>query len=187
MQEEIRKEFEEIVRCFTALSGNIPEIEKAVAMCVAAVRAGNKIMFCGNGGSAADAQHLAAELVGRYKKDRRALAGLALTTDTSNLTAVGNDYGYDVVFSRQVEGLGRPGDVLYAISTSGNSRNVVLAMEQARKMNIRTIALTGADGGAMKPLADVAICVPAKVSNHIQEMHIAVGHLICGYIENTAV
>jgi len=187
MQEEIRKEFEEIIRCFTALSGNIPEIERAVAMCVAAVRAGNKIMFCGNGGSAADAQHLAAELVGRYKKDRRALAGLALTTDTSNLTAVGNDYGYDVVFSRQVEGLGRPGDVLYAISTSGNSRNVVLAMEQARKMGIRTIALTGADGGAMKPLADVAICVPAKVSNHIQEMHIAVGHLICGYIENTAV
>lgn len=187
MQEEIKNEFAEIIRCFTALDRNIPEIEKAVAMCVETLRAGNKIMFCGNGGSAADAQHLAAELVGRYKKNRRALAGLALTTDTSNLTAISNDYSYDEVFSRQIEGLGRPGDVLYALSTSGNSRNVVLAMELARTMGIQTIALTGESGGLMKPLADIAICVPAKTSNHIQEMHIAVGHLICGYIENLAV
>lgn len=160
-----------------------PVIREIAETCAAALRNGRKVMFCGNGGSAADSQHLAAELVGRYKLERPAMRSIALTTDTSILTAVGNDYGYDDIFRRQVEGLGEAGDVLVGLSTSGNSRNVLRAFEQAAQMGITTVALTGAGGGAMKDAAGVCLAVPATATNHIQEMHITCGHLICELVE----
>jgi D-sedoheptulose 7-phosphate isomerase len=169
---------------FQALQALSPEIEKAARVLADAAAKGNKILFCGNGGSAADSQHLAAELMGRYLKDRSPLAAAALTVDTSALTAIGNDYGYQDVFSRQLRGLGRPGDVLVGLSTSGNSENVLRAVSAAREIGIATIGLTGGNGGKMSALCDVSICVPAKDTNHIQEMHIAVGHWLCGFVEN---
>lgn len=187
MYDPIKEEFQKIAQGFIALQDVADVIHSAIDLCIHALKNGNKILFCGNGGSAADAQHLAAELVGRYKLNRRAFPGLALTVDSSILTAVANDFGYDTVFSRQVEGLGKSGDILYAISTSGNSKSVLLAMEQARSMGIHVIALTGAGGGKMKDLATVAICVPATAANTIQEMHIAIGHLICDYIEKALI
>jgi phosphoheptose isomerase len=150
----------------------------------ACLTAGGKVLVCGNGGSAAQAQHLAAELVGRYKAPgRRALAAIALTADTSILTAWANDVGYDDVFARQVEALGAPGDVLIGLSTSGRSRNVVRAFETARARGVRTVALLGGDGGALAPLADVAITVPSADTQHIQEVHLVVVHLLCELIE----
>lgn len=143
------------------------------------LRRGCKILVCGNGGSAADAQHLAAELSGRYVKERKALAGLALTTDTSALTAIANDYSYDVVFSRQVEALGRPGDVLIGISTSGNSGNVIKAVESAKSLGMHTIGLLGKDGGKLKGLVDEALVVPSTVTARIQEVHQMVYHFWC--------
>jgi D-sedoheptulose 7-phosphate isomerase len=143
------------------------------------LRRGCKILVCGNGGSAADAQHFAAELSGRYLKERRALAGLALTTDTSALTAIGNDYGFDRVFSRQVEALGRPGDLLVGISTSGNSPNVILAVEAAKALGMRTLGLLGRDGGKLLPLVDEALVVPSPVTARIQEVHQMVYHFWC--------
>ena len=151
--------------------------------CIASLRNGNKIIFCGNGGSAADSQHLAAELVGRYKLNRPAYNSIALTTDTSILTAVGNDFGYDTIFERQVEGVGGAGDVLFGISTSGNSKNIVLAFEKAKSMGIKTVALTGEKQSKMSEIADYTINVPSSVTNNIQEMHIAVGHSICEIVE----
>lgn len=158
-------------------------IVRIAQTCIEALRSGHKIIWCGNGGSAAQSQHLAAELVGRYKINRPAMNSISLTVDTSNLTAIGNDYGYDVVFSRQLEGIGQKGDVLVGLSTSGNSKNVVLAFEQAKKMGITTVALVGEKGGMMIDMADHAIRVPATTSAHIQEMHITIGHLICDLIE----
>lgn len=147
------------------------------------LRAGGKILFCGNGGSAADSQHLAAELTGRFIKDRRPLAALALSTDTSALTCIGNDYSFDEVFARQVQGLGRTGDVLVGISTSGNSRNVIRAVEEARAAGMQVVGLLGRDGGALRELCDVAIVVPSQVTARIQESHILIGHTLCGLIE----
>lgn len=143
------------------------------------LRRGCRILVCGNGGSAADAQHLAAELSGRYLKERRALAGIALTTDTSALTAIGNDYGFDQVFSRQVEALGRPGDLLIGISTSGNSPNVIRAVESAKELGMRTLGLLGRDGGRLKGLVDDALVVPSSVTARIQEVHQMVYHFWC--------
>jgi D-sedoheptulose 7-phosphate isomerase len=143
------------------------------------LRRGCRILVCGNGGSAADAQHLAAELSGRYLKERRALAGIALTTDTSALTAIGNDYGFDQVFSRQVEALGRPGDLLIGISTSGNSPNVIRAVESAKELGMRTLGLLGRDGGRLKVLVDDALVVPSPVTARIQEVHQMVYHFWC--------
>ncbi len=143
------------------------------------LRRGCRILVCGNGGSAADAQHLAAELSGRYLKERRALAGIALTTDTSALTAIGNDYGFDQVFSRQVEALGRPGDLLIGISTSGNSPNVLLAVEAAKGLGLRTLGLLGRDGGKLKDRVDDALVVPSSVTARIQEIHQMVYHFWC--------
>ena len=140
-------------------------------------------MLCGNGGSAADAQHIAAELRGRFKKEREALAGIALTTDTSALSAIANDYGYELVFSRQVEAIGKKGDVLIAISTSGNSKNVINAINSAKKIGIKIITLTGKDGGEMKNLGDINIIVPSNNTPRIQEMHIMIGHMICALID----
>lgn len=158
-------------------------IQLMAERCKEALKAGNKVLFCGNGGSAADAQHLAAELIGRFQKERRSLASIALTTDTSILTAVANDYGYDEVFARQVEGLGRSGDVLIGISTSGNSANVVKAALKARDTGMHTIAFTGEGGGKLKDICDITFVVPSKVTARIQEMHIMVGHIICELVE----
>lgn len=179
----INNDFETISNNFQKIKTLTPVIENVAKVCVEAIKNGHKVMFCGNGGSAADSQHLAAELVGRYKINRPALNSIALTTDTSILTAVGNDFGYDTIFERQVEGLGQKGDVLIGLSTSGNSKNVLLAMEKAKTMGILTVAMTGEKGGKMKENADFAINVPSDTTNHIQEMHIAVGHIICGIVE----
>jgi len=148
-----------------------------------ALRNGHKILLCGNGGSAADAQHIAAELSGRYKCERRGLPGIALTTDTSVLTAVGNDFGFDRIFDRQVEALAQKGDVLIGISTSGNSKNVIRALSLAQNMGCKTIGLSGRDGGAMSDFCDINIIVPSHDTARIQEMHIMIGHIICQAVD----
>ena len=172
-----------VAKNFEALTELEGVVQSAIEAVEDALKRGNKIMFCGNGGSAADAQHLAAELIGRYLLDRAPLPALALTVDTSALTAIANDYSYDEVFARQLGGLGQAGDVLVALSTSGNSRNVLRAIEVARAKGIKTIGMTGQSGGLMRQLCDICICVPSDRTNHIQEMHIAVGHMICGAVE----
>lgn len=159
-------------------------IEEQIAnICVHALRNGNKIFFVGNGGSAADAQHLAAELVGKLNFDRPPLAALALTTDTSILTAIGNDYGFENIFSRQIEALGKAGDVLIAMSTSGNSANVLEAIETAIRYNIKTIVKTGANGGRMANMCTLGYKTPSTNTQTIQEDHMRVGHAYCGLIE----
>lgn len=162
---------------------NIPIIENIAKLCQQAIHDRNKIILCGNGGSAADSQHIAAEFVGRFVKERVSLPAIALTTDTSILTAVGNDYGYDEVFRRQVEGLGREGDVLIGISTSGNSKNVLSAFAQAKKMGIYTVAFTGGKNSKSEDIADIVLKVPSTVTARIQECHILVGHIICQYVD----
>lgn len=174
---------ETAARNFDALQQLAPQIEAAVNASIQSIADGGKIIWCGNGGSAADAQHMAAELVGRYKEERAALPSIALTVDTSALTAIGNDYGFDHVFSRQLSGLGNKGDVLIAISTSGNSRNIIEALNVAKNLGITSIGLTGHGGGAMKDLCDIWIGVPSNQTNHIQEMHLAVEHYLCGAVE----
>jgi D-sedoheptulose 7-phosphate isomerase len=149
-----------------------------------ALEGGNKILLYGNGGSAADAQHIAAEWVGRFLRERRPLPAIALTTDTSTLTAVGNDYGYDQVFVRQVRALGRKGDVAIAISTSGNSPNVLIATEAAREIGMVTVGLTGRDGGKLGPLVQYHLNVPHQFSSRIQEVHIMIGHILCGLTDD---
>jgi D-sedoheptulose 7-phosphate isomerase len=149
----------------------------------AAMKAGRKLMVCGNGGSAADAQHLVAEFVSRLTVDRPALRAIALTTDTSILTAIGNDYSYDNVFERQVEALGIEGDVLLAISTSGNSKNCVKALKISRSRGIHTVSYTGNNGGAMKALSDINVIVPSDVTMNIQESHLALEHILCMIVE----
>jgi D-sedoheptulose 7-phosphate isomerase len=158
----------------------------ALAMTVS-LRAGGKILWCGNGGSAGDSQHLAAELVGRFQRERRGMASLALTTDTSALTSIANDYGYAAVFSRQVQALGVAGDVVVGISTSGNSENVVCALRTAREQGLVTVAFTGAGGGKMAGLADHLFAVGSRVTARIQEAHILAGHMLCDWIELDAV
>lgn len=180
----IRAEIDEIVTGFSRLFTCSADIERAAQAMIASMAAGNKIMFCGNGGSAADSQHLAAELMGRYLRDRGPLPALALTVDTSALTAIGNDYGYVEVFARQLRGVGRSGDVLVGLSTSGNSANVIAAIEAARAMGVVTIGMTGTNSGRMDDLCDILIKVPATRTNRIQEMHIAVGHMLCGFVED---
>jgi len=159
------------------------KIQKVSELCVSLYNGKNKTILAGNGGSAADAQHIAAEMVGRYGFDRPSLPSLALTTDTSALTAIGNDYGYDMIFSRQLEGMGQDGDLFIGISTSGNSKNIVKAFEVAKRKNITTVALTGRDGGEMAKIADIALIVPSDSTPRIQESHILIGHIICDIIE----
>ncbi len=168
---------EEILR---SQIGQIVEIADLMIDCL---KKDGKVIVFGNGGSASDSQHIAAELVGRFKKDRSALAGIALTTNTSVLTSLANDYGYDVVFSRQIEALGKKNDVVLGISTSGKARNVALGIKQAKKMGIKTVALSGGDGGEIVKLADVSLLVPSKVTARIQEAHITIAHIICEMIE----
>lgn len=156
---------------------------RAVDACAQSLAGGGKLLLCGNGGSAADCQHIAAELVGRLQGERRALAAIALTTDSSALTAIANDYGYEQVFARQVEGLGQRGDVLLAISTSGQSPSVLAAVQVARARGLATIALAGKGGGPLAPACDVALVVPSDVTARIQEAHIVIGHALCFGIE----
>jgi len=167
---------------------HIPEIESIGQILGEAVKNGNKIMFCGNGGSAADAQHLAAELIVRLRPNvnRKALPGLALTVDSSILTAGGNDYGFDTVFSRSVEALGKEGDILIGISTSGNTKNILLAMESAKKIGVKSVGLLGKDGGFIKEVCDYSFIVPSDITARIQESHILIGHIWCEMIEEIA-
>lgn len=176
-------EVDSLIEALQALKTLEADVATVAEMCVDALKAGKKVVFCGNGGSASQAQHLAAELVGRYKIDRPAMNSISLTVDTSALTAIGNDYGFDVVFARQIEGVGNAGDVLIGLSTSGSSKNVVAAFESAKRKGIKTVAFVGSKPCKMKDLADATIAVPADVSNKIQEMHLVVGHYICGEIE----
>ncbi len=159
------------------------KIEELSKVCVELYRGSNKTILAGNGGSAADAQHIAAELVGRYGFDRPSIPSLALTTDTSNLTAIGNDYGYDKVFSRQLEGMGQKGDIFIGISTSGNSMNIINAFYSAKEKGIKTVALVGKDGGKMAEIADISIIIPSNSTPRIQESHILIGHILCDIIE----
>ena len=161
----------------------LQKLEEVSKKCVELYKVGKKTILAGNGGSAADAQHIAAEMVGRYGFDRPSLPSLALTTDTSALTAIGNDYGYDQVFSRQLDGMGQDGDLFIGISTSGNSKNLINAFEVAKKKNILSVALVGKDGGEMAKLADIALVVPSDSTPRIQESHILIGHIICDIIE----
>ena len=169
---------------FERLAPLAGEIERAGALMAETLSAGRKLLLCGNGGSAADSQHIAAELTGRFVRDRRALAAVALTTDTSALTSIANDYSFDEVFARQVMGLGTRGDCLIAISTSGHSRNVVRAVGAARAAGMRVIGLLGRDGGALRPRCDIPIVVPSESTARIQEAHGFIGHTLCGLIES---
>jgi D-sedoheptulose 7-phosphate isomerase len=161
----------------------ILEIEKTVKLCVDALRADKKLLFAGNGGSAADAQHLAAEFSGRFYKDRTPLYAEALHVNSSYLTAVANDYSYDEVYSRMIIAKGRPGDIFFGISTSGNSKNIIKAFEAAKKQGMFIIAMTGESGGKMKELCDVLLNMPSTDTPRIQEAHILVGHIICEFVE----
>jgi D-sedoheptulose 7-phosphate isomerase len=165
------------------LDAALPKIEESGRMICDALSSGRKILLCGNGGSAADAQHIAAELVGCYEKQRRSWPGIALTTDTSALTAVSNDLGYDHVFARQVAGLAQTGDVLIAISTSGKSTNVLRAAEKARELGCKTIALTGAKAEPLGDLCDFVVAVPSSRTSRVQEAHITIGHLWCEMVD----
>ncbi|HVC46971.1 MAG TPA: D-sedoheptulose 7-phosphate isomerase [Terracidiphilus sp.] len=169
-----------------SISAQQSVLERIAREMARAVLAGKKILWCGNGGSAADSQHLAAELMGRYRRERRGLPSVALTTDTSILTAIGNDYGFDRVFARQVEGLCAPGDVVVGISTSGNSRNVCAALETAKSLGAFTVAFTGESGGELLSLADITLRMPSSDTARIQEGHILCGHMLCDWIEIAA-
>lgn len=182
--EIIISEFNSHLETIEAVMGVLEEdLAKASSLAVETLKRGNKILLCGNGGSAADAQHIAAELTGRYKTERRGLPGIALTTDTSALTAIGNDYGYDRIFDRQVEALANKGDLLIGISTSGNSANVISALALAQTMGCATLGFSGHDGGAMNEVCDVNLIVPSDNTPRIQEMHILFGHTICHIID----
>ncbi|HIL03975.1 MAG TPA: D-sedoheptulose 7-phosphate isomerase [Candidatus Thioglobus autotrophicus] len=184
MQSIIKFEFEEHLKTSQATFESIGHsVEVAAKLCIDCLKNGNKILLFGNGGSAADAQHIAAELVGRYKTERKGLAAIALTTDTSALTAIGNDYGYDRVFDRQVEALANTGDVAIGISTGGSSANVASALKLAKDLDCKTIGFSGRGGGEMNELCDINIVVPAQDTARIQEMHIVIGHTICHLID----
>ncbi|TGL36531.1 SIS domain-containing protein [Leptospira koniambonensis] len=163
----------------------LPEIEEAGKIASEVLKKGSTILFCGNGGSSCDASHIAAELVVRYKSgnERRALPALSLSADSAVLTACSNDYGYEFVFSRQVEAFGKPGDLLVGLSTSGNSKNVIAALESAKKIGMKTISFLGGDGGKMKGMADLDLIIPRKETARIQESHILIGHILCSIVE----
>lgn len=160
-------------------------ISDASSICCEALRSNNKIFFAGNGGSAADAQHLAGELVNRFGFERPGLAAIALTTDTSIITSISNDYGFDMLFSRQIQALGKKGDIFIALSTSGNSTNIINGINESKKIGIKTIGLTGSTGGKMFSLCDICLKVPSDQTPRIQEAHILIGHIICSIIENS--
>ncbi len=188
MKTIVRAVFAEHEQAIAATRGAvIDDIAKLGAIFARAVKNGNCVFFMGNGGSAADSQHLAAEFVGRFQKERRGLPAIALTTDTSILTAVGNDYGFDTVFARQVEALAREGDVVVGLSTSGNSPNVLKALEAGKARGAITVGLTGRGGGKMAAVCDLCIKVPADVTARVQEVHILIGHIACQLVDEEAV
>lgn len=186
MKEYIRSNIEESINTKKKLLADdslLSVVEEVSRICIDAYEKGNKIMVCGNGGSASDAQHMVGELVGRYKMERPGIPAIALNANTTVMTALGNDYDYESIFVKQVAALGKKEDILFVISTSGNSKNTVLACEKAKKMGIITVALTGETGGALKALCDYTICVPSNNTPRIQEMHILIIHSLCGIIE----
>jgi len=185
MQKIIQERFEEHLAVANAVmqSDILEQVERVATAIKAALANGKKVLFCGNGGSAADSQHLAAEFVGRFQKERQGLPAIALTVDTSILTAVGNDYGFDKVFVRQVEALGNEGDVLVGISTSGTSPNVLAAVELAKTKGMYCVGMTAANGAKLAELCDECIAVPAKVTARAQEMHILIGHILCELVD----
>lgn len=185
MKDLIRSELQGHIETAKATAALENVIVKAGELCVKTLKNGGKILLFGNGGSAGDAQHIAAELTGRYKKERRGLPGIALTTDTSALTAIGNDYGYDRVFDRQVEALANKGDLLIGISTSGNSKNVISALDLGKELGCKTVGFSGKGGGKMKDLCDVDVIIPSDDTPRIQEMQIFVGHTICQIIDDS--
>lgn len=180
----IKQGVKELIETLTYVGDNLgPQVEELSAQIVKSFKAGGKVILMGNGGSAGDAQHIAAEFVGRYKKERKSYPALALNTNTSSITAIGNDYGYDVTFSRQVEGFAKEGDVVIGISTSGNSTNVYKALELAKKMKCYTAAFLGKDGGTIKNIVDMPIVVKSNNTPRIQECHIFIGHTLCEMVE----
>jgi D-sedoheptulose 7-phosphate isomerase len=185
MKSIIENEFNEHAKAIKdTVKVAINDIENAAKICIECLKNGNKILIFGNGGSAADAQHIAAEIIGRYKTDRKGLAAIALTTDSSVLTAISNDFGYSEIFTRQVEALARPGDTLIGISTGGSSQNVVNALKIAKNIQCQTIGLSGKDGGKFNTICDVNIVAKAQDTARIQEMHILIGHTICHLIDH---
>ena len=185
MRQEIVRDIQDSIRVKEALlKSDVPDlVERAALKIFDCFKNQKKVLFFGNGGSAADSQHLSAEFVGRYEKERRALPAIALTTDTSALTAIANDYGYEKVFSRQIEALGVAGDVAFGFSTSGNSKNVILAFEKAKECGLYTIGFTGRDGGQIRLAADLCIVVPSEKTSRIQESHGLLGHILCERID----
>ena len=188
MKETIRAEVSKAIDIFSAIHADDALLDKVAGFAgtiIAALNTGNKLLIAGNGGSAADAQHIAGEFVSRFNFDRPGLPAFALTTDTSVLTAIGNDYGYEHLFSRQVQAVGLKGDVFWAISTSGKSPNVLHAMKEARNKGLYVAGFTGEGGGAMRDLADVCIEVPSRETPKVQEGHILLGHIVCGLVESS--
>jgi len=183
MKTTIENEFSEHLKVAKNMSTLTSQVEIAAQLCIDGLQNGGKILIFGNGGSAADAQHIAAELVGRYKVERKGYPDIALTTDTSALTSIGNDYGYDRVFDRQVEALANEGDVAIGISTGGSSSNVISGLKTAKELGCKLIGFSGRDGGEMNTLCDINLVVPAKDTPRIQEMHIVIGHTICHLID----
>ncbi len=187
---EIGKGFTESLRELAALATKVaetmgPDLERGHAMVQETVKAGGTLFFCGNGGSAADAQHLATEYVVRYMRNRRAYPAVALTTDTSLITACGNDFGFDHVFERQIEALAKPGDLLIIHSTSGNSPNVLLAAEAAKRKGVRVLSFSARDGGKLRALCDHSIVIPTDRTDRAQELHLCIEHIICDFVERT--
>ena len=184
IEEELQAHKETIEKSIATM---IPQIEEASKMVIETLKRGNKVLLCGNGGSAADAQHIAAELTGRYKVERRGLCAIALTTDTSALTAIGNDYGFERIFDRQVEALVREGDLLIGISTSGNSLNILSALLLAKEMGAKTLGFSGKGGGKLNYACDINLVVPSDDTPRIQEMHILIGHILCQAVDEAFV
>jgi len=187
-QDKIKQLFDASIETKQTAAGSmLDQIARAIALLETAVKNGNKVLSCGNGGSAADAQHFSSEFINRFHQDRESLPAIALTTDSSTITSIANDYSYDEIFSRQVSSLGQAGDILLAISTSGNSANVVRAMQEASKRDMHIIAFTGRDGGKMSEFIrdqDVELCVPSNTTARIQEVHLLLIHILCARIDN---
>ena len=179
----INSELDKISNNVLKLKEKSETIEVIAKLWIDAISHGNKVIFCGNGGSAADSQHLAAELMGKYKLDRKPLPAYSLTCNTSSLTAIGNDYGAEFIFSRPLEAIGQKGDVLVGISTSGNSKNVIEAFKVAKKKGIKTVAFVGKNGGELRKISDIILDVPSDITNNIQELHIIAGHIVCERVE----
>lgn len=184
MKDIIKNEFNEHIKAVSSLHNLTDAVATSAQLCIDCLSNGGKILIFGNGGSAADAQHIAAELTGRYKTERRGLPGIALTTDTSALTAIGNDYGYERIFDRQIEALANKGDLVLGISTSGNSPNVINALKLAKEMGCNTLGFSGRNGGRMNEFCDLNLVVPSNNTPRIQEIHILIGHILCEIIDS---